>query len=202
VYLVDLTEIPIEAIYQAIGQLIVAGIPEAWLSATAHAEIKEDDHGLTFGVYTPALAPAEEKDFATGYRFYFLFKELRRRLRRPGYAPWVKARFTLYPDGHFDLDFTYPDVGDSVAQPTAWQRLKQSWLDAVEQGEAPQVSLQVLFDPDQPQPPAGLDVATRRAGRLSTVTFQGIPAGYDAALIRPVAENRAQQAGVKPEEAL
>ena len=53
----DLTDTPTEQIYQAIGQSIVNAIPEEWLSAMAHAEIEEDDHGLTYGTYVPAVTP-------------------------------------------------------------------------------------------------------------------------------------------------
>ncbi len=105
----NLTNTPIEEIYQALGRLIVEAIPEVWEQASAYAEIEEDDNGLTYGHYVTPEEPAVERDFDTSYRFYFLFKELRRRFRQPGQAPWVKARFTLYPDGHFDLDFTYPE---------------------------------------------------------------------------------------------
>lgn len=111
----DLTDTPIEAIYQAMGQLVVAEIPEAWLSATAYTEIEEDDNGLTYGRYVPAVAPDAVRCFDTSYRWYFAFDELRRRMKKPGYALWVKARFTLQADGHFDLDFTYPDAEQAEA---------------------------------------------------------------------------------------
>jgi hypothetical protein len=106
----DLTDATIEEIYQAMGQLIVAEIPEAWISATATAEIEEDDNGLTYGAYVPANEPDQPRDFAAGYRFYLLFDELRRRFRKPGDVPWIKAQFTLQRNGHFDLGFTYPDA--------------------------------------------------------------------------------------------
>jgi hypothetical protein len=106
----DLTDATIEEIYQAMGQLIVAEIPEAWISATATAEIEEDDNGLTYGAYVPVNEPDQPRDFAAGYRFYLLFDELRRRFRKPGDVPWIKAQFTLQRNGHFDLGFTYPDA--------------------------------------------------------------------------------------------
>ena len=106
----DLTDASVEQLYQALGQFVVDAIPEGWLSATACAEIEEDDNGLTYGRYIPAATPATERSFKTGYRWYFAFDELRRRFHKPGHAPWVKARFTLYQNGHFDLDFTYPDT--------------------------------------------------------------------------------------------
>lgn len=105
----SLAHVPVEQIYQALGQLVADAIPEAWERACAYAEIEEDDNGLTYGYYVTPEEPAVERDFDTSYRFYFLFKELRRRFRQPGQSPWVKARFTLYPDGHFDLDVTYPE---------------------------------------------------------------------------------------------
>ena len=100
---------PIEDIYKLIGQSIVSAIPEAWKRAAAYAEIEEDDNGLTYGTYTAAIKPQEERYFEPADELYFLFDELRRRFRQPGQSPWVKARFTLYPDGHFDLDITYPE---------------------------------------------------------------------------------------------
>jgi len=104
-----LTNEPIEAIYQIMGSLVAETITDDWKSATVYAEINEDDNGLTYGRYVPTAAPDTLRSFKTGYRWYFIFDELRRRFHKPGHAPWVKARFMLYPDGHFDLDFTYPD---------------------------------------------------------------------------------------------
>lgn len=112
----DLTDTPTEEIYRAMGQFIVDAIPEEWLSATAYAEIEEDDNGLTYGRYVPAAAPDHQRDFEADYRFYLLFDELRLRTRKPGRAPWIKARFTLQRDGRFDLDFTYPDAGQASPQ--------------------------------------------------------------------------------------
>lgn len=103
-----LADTPIEEIYQAIGQWIANAIPEEWLSATAYAEIEEGDNGLTYGAYVPAAAPDSRRDFGAGAEIYLAFDELRRRLRQPGHAPWIKAQFTLQRDGHFDLDFVYP----------------------------------------------------------------------------------------------
>lgn len=105
----DLTDTPTEEIYQVIGHFIADAIPEAWLSATVYAEIEEEDHGLTFGVYVPAVAPDSIRDFAAGAELYLAFDELRRRLRKPGQVPWVKAQFTVQRDGRFDLEFTYPE---------------------------------------------------------------------------------------------
>ena len=42
VNLFDFSDAPIEAIHQAMGQLIAARIPAAWFSARALAEIEED----------------------------------------------------------------------------------------------------------------------------------------------------------------
>lgn len=111
----DLTDTPTEQIYQAIGQFIVDAIPEAWLSATAHAEIEEDDNGLTYGTYVPAATPDDIRYFDPASELYLAFDELRRRFRKPGYAPWIKAQFTLQPTGHFDLNFIYPDAEQSEA---------------------------------------------------------------------------------------
>lgn len=38
----NLTDTPVEAIYQAFGRLIVEAIPEEWATASAFAEIEED----------------------------------------------------------------------------------------------------------------------------------------------------------------
>ncbi len=109
----DFSDAPIEAIYQAMGQHIAAGIPAAWFSATAHAKIEEDDNGLTYGTYVPAVTPDSIRYFDPATELYLAFEELRRRFRKPGYAPWIKAQFTLQRTGHFDLDFTYPDAGQA-----------------------------------------------------------------------------------------
>jgi len=104
-----LSDISIDRMYQIIGQLIVDALPEKWQHAAAYAEIEEDDNGLIYGRYLPIGVVAKECSFSAADELYFLFDEIRHRMHKPGHAPWVKARFTLYPDGHFDLDFTYPD---------------------------------------------------------------------------------------------
>ena len=78
--------------------------------AIAYAEIGEGDNGMTSGKYIPAAKPDSINYFDPPLEIYLAFDELRRRMRRPDAAPWVKARFISQSNGHFDLDFTYPDA--------------------------------------------------------------------------------------------
>lgn len=109
----DLSGVPIEEIYQAIGNFIVRSIDDDWETATIYAEIESDDNGLTYGRYTTKESTDESLFFRAGASMYFAFDELRKRMRKPGTAPWTKARFVLQRDGKFDLQFEYPDQGQS-----------------------------------------------------------------------------------------
>jgi hypothetical protein len=153
----DLTDTPTERIYQAMGQFIVDAIPEEWLSATAYAEIEEDDNGLTYGRYVPAAAPESIRDFDAAAELYLAFDELRRRFRKPGYAPWSKAQFTLQRNGHFDLDFTYPDDGQTPQQITDFDGLLS------------QIQREFSFLVDEHAFAAG---ELRRAGDTTSVQYQ------------------------------
>lgn len=106
----DLAHTPLEELYQASGQAIVVAIPEVWARAIVHVEIAEDDNGLVYGEYLPAAAGQDLRYFAPGAELYLVFDELRRRMRKPGCAPWHKADLTLQASGRFDIDFTYPDA--------------------------------------------------------------------------------------------
>lgn len=105
----DLSGVPVEEIYQAIGNFIVRSINDDWETATIYAEIDSDDSGTTYGRYTTKESTDESLFFRTDSRMYFAFDELRVRMRKSGEATWTKAKFVLQRDGKFDLQFEYPD---------------------------------------------------------------------------------------------
>lgn len=77
-----------------IAKAIIDAISEDWLTATAYAGIEEDDNGLTSGKYISAAKPDSINYFDPPLEIYLAFDELRRRMRRPDAAPWVKACFS------------------------------------------------------------------------------------------------------------
>lgn len=103
----SLHDVPIEDLYQAIGEFIFNAIPEEWESASLYAEIEDDDSGTTYGRYKTAATADESLSFDTDYRIYLIFDELRRRTRQPNQPAWTLARFALRRDGSFDLSFEY-----------------------------------------------------------------------------------------------
>lgn len=107
--LVDFSNIPLETIYQEIGNYIIQTIEDEWQTAILSAEIEDDDSGLLFGRYTTKTSQDFSLSFDADYTIYLAFNELRQRIQKSGYAPWTKAEFTLHRNGKFDLNFVYPD---------------------------------------------------------------------------------------------
>jgi len=104
----NLSEVPVEELYQDIGQFIVDSIDDEWENATIEVTIEADDNGTTYGFYTPSGTPQKRGYFDTDYRMYCVFDELRKRFKRTDQPAWTKARFVMQPSGKFDLDFEYP----------------------------------------------------------------------------------------------
>lgn len=104
-----LQALSVEEIYELIGELIVAAIPEEWVSAFATVEV-DDDGGQTYGRYRTPSGAGESESFPTDYRLFAAFLELRERMHRPPHAPWRQARFQLSRDGTFDFSLDYQTV--------------------------------------------------------------------------------------------
>jgi hypothetical protein len=98
---------PIETIYQQIADAIIGVISEPWAEALVIANLT-DDSGSLVATYKP-MSNALEQDFDIDFDVYFAFDELRQQLKKPDCAAWEQARFTLFPDGQFNIEFVYPD---------------------------------------------------------------------------------------------
>lgn len=107
----ELSAMPVDEIYRRIADFIVRAIDGEWVTATLYAEIREDDHGKTYGRYTTQQVTDESLYFRTDYTMYLAFDELRRRMRKAGEPPWTQAAFVLRRDGKFDVQLRYPDHG-------------------------------------------------------------------------------------------
>ena len=106
---VDFSNVPLETIYQEIGNYILQTIADEWQTAVLSAEIEDEDSGLLYGRYTTKTSQDFSLSFDADFTIYLAFNELRQRIQKPGHAPWKKAEFTLHRTGKFDLNFAYPD---------------------------------------------------------------------------------------------
>lgn len=106
----DLTDVPIEQLYQALGQAVVDGIAEPWETASLYVEIEDQEGGTISGRYTTRASADERQGFVVSGDTYLVFEELAKRMQKPGQPTWNKARFHLRNDGTFDLNVTYPDA--------------------------------------------------------------------------------------------
>ncbi|MCS7092529.1 MAG: hypothetical protein NZM26_04205, partial [Patescibacteria group bacterium] len=77
----DLTCVPIEAIYQEIGRLVFESIGNKdWITAKVFAEIEDNSSGTTYGRYTTKESSDYSLSFDTDYRMYLAFDEIRERM--------------------------------------------------------------------------------------------------------------------------
>lgn len=67
-----------------------------------------------------------------------------------------------------------------TSYPNGWQQLKDEWTAAMDQDKQVTINVNVLYLPDRPHEPMGLDVLYTINGESFTRTFRGIPEGYDA----------------------
>jgi hypothetical protein len=105
----DLSGVPVDALVQELGNMIVQSVQEDWETASLYAEIEDDEGGAIYGRYTTRDSTDESLMFDTGSEAYLIFEELRRRMEKPGAPMWTVARFTVKRDGSFNLDVSYPD---------------------------------------------------------------------------------------------
>lgn len=61
-----------------------------------------------------------------------------------------------------------------------WQQLKDEWAAAMDQNKQVTININILYAPEDPRQPAGLDVHYAIDSETFTRTFRGIPEGYDA----------------------
>jgi hypothetical protein len=109
----DLSGVPDAMLYQKVQDGIAEAAGDSWRKAALYAEISEDDYGLVYGRAYPSSATSAPISFETDYRMYLLLDEVRTRMHKPGQDPWVKVTCILHRDGAFDLEFEYPDRGNT-----------------------------------------------------------------------------------------
>lgn len=100
----------VEQIYQQITDFITSSVPQEWSTAWIEIELSED-YASAIGRY---YKPSETKlyGFRVGEDVVEVFAVLREKIENPRHALWQRARFTLQPDGQFNILFTYPGEGD------------------------------------------------------------------------------------------
>lgn len=100
-------------IYQHIGSRIQQTLPEeGWSVAWIDVLMQRLDVRLTHMDSYKVRGEDEEKDFDVeeggnakiAEAFFALYKVMR---KDEDDVPWNKARYTLYPDGEFDIEFKY-----------------------------------------------------------------------------------------------
>jgi hypothetical protein len=110
-----------EDLYPAIGQALVAALPQDFATAWIRVEMLDDvwSVGVFFRPPEGALRFVSD-DLDT---IEDLFVTLRQRYRDGSQATWSTATFTLQADGRMKLDLGYEDVSDfgqAAVRRTAW----------------------------------------------------------------------------------
>jgi hypothetical protein len=103
----DFSNLTVEELYQELANLVVNGIHEAWSSATIQVTVNNDDDVSFRPRYARAGDNAQSQPFRLHYTAFDLVIELRKRLQKPGAAPFRSMEFTLERTGKFDLQLTY-----------------------------------------------------------------------------------------------
>ena len=102
-------------IYQQIAHKIKTIIKEDWSEATL--EVERADGSIEFiGKYsTPLNAKKTNQAFSVDYSFYKLFKQLHQITSTNLKNNWNRAKYTLYSDGNFEIDFEWDqDLADEI----------------------------------------------------------------------------------------
>ncbi|MHA6316151.1 immunity protein YezG family protein [Altererythrobacter sp. CAU 1778] len=98
------------ALYQTLAQALMVTCPDGFEEARIDAEIDSDWSKKAYsckvdGEWSQGRSIPAETDFDVDDALY----ELRDLMQQDGRAAWTSCRFTLKPDGTFNLDVTYPD---------------------------------------------------------------------------------------------
>jgi hypothetical protein len=99
--------IPLEEIYQQIGQSIVDDMPDDWAEVWVTVHIST---GVTkvAGRYRTKQDDVE-KSFRVSRKITGLFLDLHTQTLRAGQPDWEEAVFLLKPGGEFIIDYKYQD---------------------------------------------------------------------------------------------
>ena len=98
----------VEEIYQQIANAMVREIKGDWADAWLEVEITNDYAALDGRYHKPGNPTI--RGFSVDMPVLERFKTLRFQLQKSGEDPWRWAKFTLFPDGKFTIDFRYDDA--------------------------------------------------------------------------------------------
>jgi len=104
-----LASVPVERLYQAMGEFIIDNIEADWETATLYAEIERDNQSIAYGRYTTRDQRGEVFCFEADDSMCMVFGELRRRMYAERKLFWSKAEFKISRAGKFALQFSYPE---------------------------------------------------------------------------------------------
>ncbi|MEC8009850.1 MAG: immunity protein YezG family protein [Pseudomonadota bacterium] len=104
----------IDDLYTGIGQAIYNQMPDRWTKACLEVLHVEQNYSLIFNEYYFVddlrfdfdVTDSNSKEINVSDLFYKLYEFM---ARNNEYVPWNKCKFTLYPDGEFDIEFKLDD---------------------------------------------------------------------------------------------
>lgn len=97
----------IDPILQRIANQIISVIDADWSAIILTGEAADGSLELDCR-YKFADKPEEEETFFAPSEVLLNFLRLRFMIKGQSGKSWDKFRFVLYPDGNFDIEFTYP----------------------------------------------------------------------------------------------
>ena len=97
--------LPLNDIYQKIGESIAAAIEDDWVYAEVLVEIKPDVR--TFEGYYISEEGGKHKGFRLSQITKTLLKNLHTQMAETPQGNWKRATFSLHRTGKFDLAFEY-----------------------------------------------------------------------------------------------
>jgi hypothetical protein len=93
----------IEVFYQRIAQSMIDTIPDDWSSAVFEAIFFAE--GSTYEAEYTRMTDGKARSFLPNDDGDEAFRQLRKKFKDAGKPFWGKARFELYPDGTFDMQW-------------------------------------------------------------------------------------------------
>lgn len=97
--------LPLDDIYQRIGESIVASLEDDWLFVEVLVEVSPDV--WTFEGYYISEETGKRKGFRISKTAKILLKNLHTQMAETPQGDWKRAKFSLERGGKFDLAFEY-----------------------------------------------------------------------------------------------
>ena len=97
--------LPLDSIYQQIGNSVAGTLEAEWLKVEVLAEISPEV--LSFEGYYYFGEPLERRKFLVSRDTVKLFKQLHARMSESPKGNWKRAKFEMQQDGTFDIKFAY-----------------------------------------------------------------------------------------------